>query len=491
MEWLKLKKLIKDLDITVFSGNREVEVGGICSHSKKVCPGDLFIIQKGASYDGANFINEAVQTGALAILSNEGNPFLQGITQLIHPDISSIISTLSSRFYDNPSRELFVAGITGTNGKTTVSYLLKHLLERSGLKTGLIGTVEYIIGENHYPSDKTTPDTIQLQKLIREMRNNNCGALAMEVSSHGLVQRRVENIDFDIALFTNLTQDHLDYHKTMESYFEAKMQLFSNLAPSKWAVINSSSPYGEEILKRTYANTLSYGFEKEADLQAKEVILGKNETHFTATYQERSQSFTIPLLGRFNVLNVLAAASVMLTRGVSLSDIPPLLRGFQGTPGRLERVKNPNGAEIIVDFAHTPDALENVCRTLKEIGEFRKLIVVFGCGGDRDQDKRAKMGEVAARFADLAIITSDNPRSEDPLSICQEIAGGIRKGEFLIIPNRREAIETAIESAHSNDLILIAGKGHETYQIFSHQTLPFDDCKVAQNLIRVNPCKIS
>lgn len=468
------------MPVQIFRGSKEADITGLCSHSKRVAPGNLFIAKRGYSDDGSKYIDEAIAHGATAILCDMANPLLKGVVQIIHPDPVSIEGELAARYYGHPSISLFTVGITGTNGKTTTSYLIKHLLDNLGFPCGLIGTVEYLIGKSSYSADRTTPDVITNHKMLREMCLAKEKAAVMEVTSHALAQNRVDKIAFDAAVFTNLTQDHLDYHQTMENYAEMKSRLFTSLSAGKVAVVNRESPYTPMILKGCRAKVLTYGFTPEADLWAANISLSEKGTRFEVTFKGERVAFNWGHVGRHNVENCLAALGVCLSQGISLSSLAPLISAAPSVPGRLERVSS---YPIFVDYAHTPDALKNVLQTLQQLKKGR-LIALIGCGGDRDRGKRQQMGAVAEQEADFALITSDNPRSEDPMQICKEIAAGFCAKNYLIEPDRRAAIKKALEMRKPEDLILIAGKGHETYQIFAHHRIPFDDRKVVLEIIQ-------
>ncbi len=480
---MKIKKLIANLLINVVSGSKELEIKGICSHSKYIAPKDLFIAKS------PDYIEEAITSGATAILTDMHNPFLKKeIVQLITKDVAAMEAELASRFFEDPSSKLYCVGITGTNGKTTTGFLIKHLLDKLGCLCGKIGTIEYIIGNFHFEADLTTPDVITCNKLLSEMVKHKCEAVVMEASSHGLVQGRVKGIKFDAAIFTNLTQDHLDYHKTLEEYAEAKSILFSNLSESAVAIINEESFWSAKMIEKCKAKIFSYGFSTDADLFAHQITLYPDHTEFSVTYNEETLLFTWNVAGRFNVLNALAAISLCLSKGYDFKKLPPLFLTFPQVPGRLERVENSLGLNVYIDFAHTPDALECVLGSLREFCS-GKLLVVFGAGGNRDKLKRPKMGAAVDRFASFAFITSDNPRSEDPFTICEEISSGFSSKHYLIETDRKKAIECAVKMANRDDLILIAGKGHEPYQTFSHQTIPFDDRQVAYEIISEVRCR--
>ena len=490
MERIKLKKLLKNIPVEAIKGSKDIEISGLCSNSKLVAPGDLFIAKKGLTHDGAYFIPDAIAAGASAILTDLYNPFFSHITQIIHPDVASIEAAIANEFYGHPSERLFLVGITGTNGKTTTSYLVRHLFESNEIGCGLIGTIEWIVGNHVFPSGKTTPDILQNYKLFHDMVMKGCQSSVMEVSSHALDQGRVRAIEFDVAVFTNLTQDHLDYHKTMEKYAQAKSQLFSTLnieekkGFAKKAVVNADSPYFLQMIASCRAEILTYGIERPCDLRAQQVQLSALGVEFELNYRGEKIPFSSSLIGRFNVYNILAAIGVGLSRGLVLKEILKGLSTFKSVPGRLERVPNDQGLNIFVDYAHTDDALFNVLKTLNELKKGH-LITVFGCGGNRDPSKRPKMGAVVEALSDRFVVTSDNPRHEDPEEIIRNILDGLKKpDQALVIADREKAINHAIHLARPDDIVLIAGKGHENYQIFSHHTIDFDDRIIAQEACR-------
>jgi len=457
---MKLKSLIKELDV-ILKG-KDVSITGIASDSRKVAPGNLFIAKRGASFDGTQFIHQAVGAGASAIATDIYDPFLN-ISQVIHPNTSLIEAKIAARYYGRAADDLFVVGVTGSKGKTTTSYLVRHLLGSLGVCSGLIGTVETIIGENRFSSSMTTHDAITNQKLLKEMLNAQCKGAVLEVSSHGLCQGRVDEIDFDLALFTNLYPDHLDYHKTIDEYAAAKAKLFKMARSS---ILNADSPWAEKMGKG-----LTFGIDR-GDLRAQKISFSATGSLFVVD----GQTFTIPLIGRHNIYNAMGAIAVGVQRGVGLQKIADILAQFGVVPGRLERIGN-----VFVDFAHTGEALENALKTLKEICKGR-LIAVFGCGGQRDPGRRVSMAKAAEKWADISIVTTDNPRQEDPLGIAREIVSHFKR-EPLVEIDRKKAIEKAIEMAQSGDFILIAGKGHEKVQILAHQTVPFDDVEIVKGCL--------
>ena len=488
---MKLKKLLKEINVTDIKGSKEIEITGVCANSKLVAPGNLFVARKGRAEDGALYIPEAIAAGASAILTDIYDPSIKNVTQIICSDVTKAEGDFAAHYYQFPSNQLFVVGITGTNGKTTTSFLVKHLLDKLKGPCGLIGTIEYIIGQQRYQATRTTPDVTSNHKMLREMLMQGCQSSVMEVTSHALDQGRVQNIDYDIALFTNLTLDHLDYHHTMDEYCLAKNQLFRTLNNDKskknhkfptTAVINADSPWSKKVIQGCSTFILTYGVGNEANLRATDIELTATGTYFKVSYNGQTVSCKSPLIGRFNVYNYLAAMSVGLVRQEPLQKICELLETFAAVRGRLEVVPNERDLKIFVDFAHSDDALMNVFNCLKEFNKGR-IITVFGCGGDRDRSKRAKMAQVCEEYSDINIITSDNPRSEDPAQIAKDIVQGFCKQDsYLIELDRYKAIEKAINLATPNDIILIAGKGHETYQIFSHTTIEFDDRKVAKQI---------
>lgn len=488
---MKLKKVIKDIPGIIVKGSKEVEITGVCASSKLVAPGNLFIAKKGRMHDGHHYISEAIAAGAAVILTDIYDPTLKNIVQLLHPNAAQVEGLIAAQYHQNPSHELFMVGITGTNGKTTTSMCVKHLLDSLGMPSGLIGTIEYIIGSYRYEGQRTTPDVCSNHKLLREMVRQGCRAAVMEVTSHALHQNRVDNIAFDVAIFTNLTPEHLDYHQTMEEYAKAKNLLFRSLSKQSQkssissppiAIVNADSAWHKEMTAGCPARILTYSIDKPSDLQATDIRFNAEGTQFRLCYGGLTVDFHSPMAGRFNVYNCLSALAVGIARGYSLVDLQPHLATFPRVSGRLERIPNTKGLHIYVDYAHTEEALRSVLLCLKEVAKGR-LICVFGCGGDRDKHKRPRMASVSEQIADITIVTSDNPRSETPESICNEIAGGFRHpNRHHIELDRKRAIAHAIQLAQPDDILLIAGKGHETRQVFAHQTIDFDDRLVAADL---------
>ena len=470
-------------------GELNREISGIAYDSRRVTPGMMFIAVKGQHVDGHQFIDAAIERGAAAVLCEQNGFHARKATRIKVADTRVALANVASNFYGAPSSRLKMVGVTGTNGKTTVTFMLKRILETAGLKTGLIGTVRYEVGERVIPAHRTTPESLEVQQMLSHMVREDCRACVMEVSSHALDQHRVLGVHFDTAIFTNLTQDHLDYHGSMDDYFAAKQQLFSPDylgTKSGSAVINIDDAYGQQLAGDVSPTiTLSYGINGPANLRAVNIALGASQTTFTVEGQGCRFDCVLSLIGGHNIYNALAATGAALAMGVDVPHIKEGLASLPPVPGRLERVDCGQPFNVIVDYAHTDDALSNVLKSLREVTSGR-LILAFGCGGNRDTGKRAKMGAVAARLADATIITSDNPRKESPESIAAQITAGyltVRRDGCELELDRSLAIEQAIRSAKAGDTVLIAGKGHETYQEFENTVVPFDDREHAREVL--------
>jgi UDP-N-acetylmuramoyl-L-alanyl-D-glutamate--2,6-diaminopimelate ligase len=474
-----LTQLLKQIPVCAVKGPTEIAITGLSSHSKTVKPGHLFIAKQGLSVQGTQFIPAAVAAGAVALLVERYHPEFPQVTQLIHPDVPAVEALLARAFYNHPQDTVFLVGITGTNGKTTTSYLVRHLLGKRPEYCGLIGTVEQCVGLQRFPPSLTTPDVLQNTQLFHDMLEAGCDSCVMETSSHALHQGRLRSILFDVAVFTNLTQDHLDYHSTMQEYAKAKSLLFTSLKSGATAVINADSPYSDLMVKPCSEKLIRYGIDAPCELRATALHLHASGMELTISYQGTSCHFITSLIGRYNVYNLLAAIGVGLARGLSLELMAVKLTTFVNVSGRLESVPNTKGLNIYVDYAHTDDALKNVLQTLQEIKKGR-LITVFGCGGDRDSHKRPKMGAIVEALSDVTLITSDNPRKENPQEIIRQILTGLKQPALaLVIEDRKLAIEHAIQMATPEDIVLIAGKGHERVQMCGSTAVPFDDRSVA------------
>lgn len=459
------------------------QVLGIAYDSRQVVPGFLFVAIKGFKTDGHLYVAEAVQRGAVAVVLQEEVQVPPGVARVFTKDTRKILPQLAARFYNYPARKIKVVGVTGTNGKTTTSNLVDAIFREYGLVTGLVGTIYNRIGDRVLAVEHTTPESSDLQRLLAEMVGERVQVVTMEVSSHALALHRVEACEFDLAIFTNLTQDHLDFHGNMQSYLRAKGLLFAGLdreaqkvAP-KHAVVNIDDPAADAIIEMCNVPVVTYGVAGSAGVTARQVEVTAKGVSFTMIHDGGSMDLHLKLTGQFNVYNALAAAAAGIASGIPLPVIKRALEGVAGVPGRFELVDRGQDFAVIVDYAHTPDGLENVLNTARKITSGR-LITVFGCGGDRDRTKRPVMGELAARLSDLAVVTSDNPRTEEPLAIIHDIMVGVQRvtgAQYLVEPGRREAIGLAIKKAAAGDVVLIAGKGHEDYQIVGTQRHHFDD----------------
>jgi len=482
---MTLAKLIEDLPVEEVRGNASVEVTDLALDSRKVKPGTLFFALAGRKTDGAEFAASAVEAGAVAVVAEKRLP-IDG-TQVWVRKARPFMARVAARFFGNPSADLRVFGVTGTNGKTTTACLMKHLADCSNTPCGLVGTIESVIGGEPAPAVRTTPEAIDLQSLLSRMRDAGDRAVSMEVSSIALDQDRTDAIQFDAGVFTNLTQDHLDYHGSMERYFEAKALFFEQMAAETSkkarAIVNLDDRFGKRLFDRfskTNLQILTYGQSVGCDFRVGGIKTSTTGTTFQLEARKRSFFVRTPLIGKFNVYNALAALTAAVSTGFDLRGCVQALASAPQVPGRLQRIDLPRNYQTFVDYAHTPDALENVARTIADLKPDR-FIIVFGCGGDRDRAKRPLMARAAERHADWCIITSDNPRTEDPEEIIRQTAAGMTSDRYEAIVDRKEAIQQAVEYAGAGDVILIAGKGHETYQEFADHTIPFDDADVARN----------
>lgn len=490
---MQLKNLVDAIPTRQIIGPLDRTIDHIAYDSRRVQKNGLFIALPGKTTDGNQFIDQAIERGASAVVT-EREDKCPSATCVVVDNARQAMADLASVFYDRPTRRLKLAAVTGTNGKTTTSFLIKHIAEKAGVRCGLLGTVRYEIGERVLPATRTTPESLDLQELLAQIANAGCRAAALEVSSHALAQDRTRGLEWDVAVFTNLTQDHLDFHGTMENYFKAKWKLFESLAEQKSkkspvAVVNLDDRYGAQIvdrLEKLGVSGITYGVSARADFRASNYRTEFGGTSYQLDARGRSYLVRVPLIGRFNVANATAALAAVTSLGVNLREAILSLARSPQVPGRLEAVPAKRQFQVFVDYAHTDDALLNVLKTLRELSP-RKLIVVFGCGGDRDRQKRPLMGAVAEQNADFSIITSDNPRKENPDAIIAEVAKGFRGDRYEKIADRAEAIARAISLAQPRDIVLIAGKGHETYQEFADHTVPFDDIHVARRALENQP----
>jgi UDP-N-acetylmuramoyl-L-alanyl-D-glutamate--2,6-diaminopimelate ligase len=482
---VKLRELLAGADVVEVKGDADVEIDGLAYDSRRVEQGTLFFCVPGHTSDGHAFAPLALQAGASALVVERLLELDVPVTQAIVGDARAAMAHAAVRFFGDPTAELRVIGVTGTNGKTTTAFLVRHLLEAAGTRTGLLGTVKRVVGGREEEVERTTPEAIDLQATFRRMLDAGDAACVMEVSSHALALRRTDGIRFAVAAFTNLTQDHLDFHADMEDYFQAKRRLFV-AGQADRPVVNVDDPYGERLLAEIDAATFSAGGDPRADYRALEVAFDAAGSRFRCASPQGEVEVTTSLPGEFNVANALAALAIVGELGGSIEDAARALAGAERVPGRFEPVDEGQPFAVLVDYAHTPDSLENVLRAAREVTEGR-LIAVFGCGGDRDRDKRPLMGEIGARLSDIAVVTSDNPRSENPVAIIDEILGGIEPGAdgVEVEPDRHAAIAAALGLARAGDTVLIAGKGHEQGQEFEGgRKIPFDDRDVAREELR-------
>ncbi|WP_110929329.1 UDP-N-acetylmuramoyl-L-alanyl-D-glutamate--2,6-diaminopimelate ligase [Bacillus massiliglaciei] len=483
---MKLRALLSNLNsLSPFTGE-DPEITSVENDNRKVKQGSLFICVKGFTVDGHDFAESAVRNGAAAVVAEKPLPL--DVPVIIVRDTQRAMAVLADAFYGHPTQHFRLIGITGTNGKTTTSHLIEKIFADKGEKTGLIGTMYTKIADKEYETKNTTPDSVTLQQTFYEMKKEAVGTAVMEVSSHALEQGRVHGCDFDIAVFTNLTQDHLDFHKTMERYKFAKSLLFSQLGNTyreerpKYAVLNADDEAAEDLIKATAANVITYAIDKPADVRALDVRITAEGTSFMLQTEKESMEVSLQLIGKFSVYNALAAASAALCAGIPLAEIINSLEQVQGVSGRFEPVSAGQSFPVIVDYAHTPDSLENVLMTVKEFVK-GNIYVVVGCGGGRDKKKSPLMAEIACRIATHPVFTSDNPRSEDPVQILQDMKEGA-SGNYLVLEDRREAIGYAVEQAQEGDVVIIAGKGHETYQDINGSKTHFDDREEARKAIK-------
>ena len=488
-----IQQLAQIVEGATIIGDKETIITGIEHDSRKAETGTLFVCIKGVHVDGHKFISQAVNAGAKAILTTrETVEVPAGVAILRVPDLNKALDIIVPYFHDYPARSMRIIGITGTNGKTTTSYITRAILRAAGYRVGLIGTIQIMIEDEVYPIHNTTPDVVELQHTLAIMRDKGMDYVVMEVSSHALDQDRVAGIEFDTAVFTNLTQDHLDYHKTLENYMLAKAKLFDKVSEAgvkngKTAVVNIDDAAVKVMLEHAKCRHITYAIDKKADLRATAINVLASGANFTLNNEAFGKMpLKLHITGIFNVYNVMSAVGAALAENIESAVIAKVLQEFTSVPGRFELVKAGQDFSIIVDYAHTPDGVENVLKTARKIAK-KKIIAVFGCGGDRDRTKRPIMGRLAAELADVVIATSDNPRSEDPEFILNEVETGVKEKignkQHEKIVDRRQAIFRAVALAQTDDIVVILGKGHENYQILKDKTIHFDDKEVAREAV--------
>ena len=470
----------------------EVNPAGLAYDSRRVQPGFVFFAIEGFQQNGHDFIPEAVERGAVAVVAEKNVAVPLGVVCVRVPNAREALALSAAKFYDYPGEKLRVIGVTGTNGKTTTTHLISGVYQEQEGKVGLIGTLYAKVGDTVIEGERTTPESLDLQALLRRMVDEGVTVAVMEVSSHALSLHRVTGVEYDVAVFTNLTQDHLDFHRDIEDYYRAKESLFTRLGESpnkqgaKLAVINADDPYGKKLLSVSGGKVVTYGVQNAADFRARDIVLKGDGTDLVIESPQGEIPLTLKLVGEFNVYNALAAFAVGVTEGFAVDRVVRALESAIAVPGRFERVDAGQDFTVVVDYAHTPDGLENVLRTARALTR-GKVIALFGCGGDRDPLKRPVMGEVAGRLADFTVLTSDNPRSEEPMAIIAAIETGIKAvghGRYTVEPDRREAIKEAFRRAGPGDIVVLAGKGHENYQIIGDKKLPFDDRQVAREVLK-------
>ncbi|OAB33909.1 UDP-N-acetylmuramoyl-L-alanyl-D-glutamate--2,6-diaminopimelate ligase [Paenibacillus glacialis] len=491
---MRLNELASTLTIKHIIGSVDIRVSGIQTDSRKVTEGDLFICLPGHTVDGHNYAQQAMEKGTAALVVDRQLDI--DLPQIIVKDCRYAMAVLADAFFGSPSKQMKVIGITGTNGKTTTAYLIEKIMNDHNVKTGLIGTIQMRYGGRTFPMSGTTPEALELQRSLHDMAASGTRCCVMEVSSHALEQGRVKGTDFRTAVFTNLTQDHLDYHNTMDEYRAAKGLFFSRMGNAfqsiqdkrKFVVLNADDPASAYFKNITSAEVVTYGLEEGVDVRATEISISAQGTDFHVDSFKGSTDIKLKMVGKFNVYNALGAITATLLEGVPLDEIKRSLESLSGVDGRVESVDAGQPFAVIVDYAHTPDGLENVLKTVDEFAVGR-VLTVFGCGGDRDKTKRPIMGKIAAKYSDVVFVTSDNPRTEDPESILKDIEQGLIEDQvpqekYQLIVDRRGAIQKAIDMASPEDVVLIAGKGHETYQLIGQTTHDFDDRIVAKEAIR-------
>ena len=477
---MRLRELLEGMEVIAQTISPDTEITHVCVDSRATQKGSLFVAVPGNRCDGGHYARQAVDRGAVCVVCQSELP--PDLPWVKVRDARLALSQLACRWYGHPSRQLTMLGVTGTNGKTTVTYLLRHILQRTGMKTGLIGTVQNIVGEQTLPAQRTTPDALQIQQLLSAMTKNGCSHAVMEVSSHALDQHRAEGIDFAVGIFTNLTEDHLDYHGTMGCYCDAKAKLFQM---SRMGVCNADDPWTERLLAGASCPSVYYGIHNPAEVWAEDIFLHSRSVDFTVCTARTRTPVHLGVPGRFSVYNALGAIAACGELGIPPEECAAALATFPGVAGRMEVVPTPGKPyTLLIDYAHTPDALENVLKTVRGFAQNR-VIAVFGCGGDREREKRPLMGHIAGKLADLTIITSDNPRTEEPMAIIRDILPGIAGAEdkYIVEPDRRGAIALAMGRAAAGDVIVLCGKGHETYQEIGDKTIPMDEREIVRSLL--------
>ncbi|NTW76574.1 MAG: UDP-N-acetylmuramoyl-L-alanyl-D-glutamate--2,6-diaminopimelate ligase [Syntrophaceae bacterium] len=504
---MKLEQLLAGIDIINISGDSAGEVSTVCYSADECRKDSVFVAIPGLKHDGHDFIGNAIARGAKYIVHERDLQFPPSVTAVRVAGSRRALGILARNYFGNPSADLVMIAVIGTNGKTTITYLLESILKAAGFKCGVLGTVNYRFNDKVYPAPNTTPESYEMQKILRQMVDDGVTHVVAEVSSHAIDLKRVDDCDFDLGIFTNLTRDHLDYHQTMENYFQAKKRFFSEVLPQsrkvhhQKMVINNDDQWGQKILTEVPLPALTYGIEGDCSVKAIDYELSLSGISAGINVSGKSYSVSSPLIGKFNLYNILAAVSAASILDIPQPVIESGINNMSCVPGRLESVASKSGLHVFVDYAHTDDALRRVLQNLTALKK-KRIITVFGCGGNRDRGKRPLMAEAAVSYSDLTIVTSDNPRLEDPLEIIREIETGIDQEKikkvdinnadiasdvhsYTVVPDREKAIEAAIGIASSGDIVFIAGKGHEDYQIIGTKKMPFDDRKIAAHALQM------
>ncbi|NFO03243.1 UDP-N-acetylmuramoyl-L-alanyl-D-glutamate--2,6-diaminopimelate ligase [Clostridium botulinum] len=481
---MNLKDILKGIDYKLVQGSLDKEISSVNYDSRKVKKSDIFICIKGYATDGHKYIQKAIENGASVIIMQDDIEVVnKNISVIKVKDTRKALALIGINYYDNPSKKMKIIGITGTNGKTTTAFMIKSILESNGKKVGLIGTIANYIGNEKLHTERTTPESLELQELFNNMVNKGVEYCVMEVSSHSLELDRVYGVDFEVGIFTNLTRDHLDFHKTFENYYNSKFKLFKR---SNIRIINNDDNYGKQVIKDLNKlkakNIYEYSIREDSNFKAFDEKMGSKNISFKVNL-EKEEEFILSIPGEYNIYNALGAIGACYKLNIPMEAIREGINKVI-VPGRCERTATNYNLpyDIIIDYAHTPDGLQNILETARGFTQ-GKLIAIFGCGGDRDKVKRPQMGEIGTDIADIAIVTSDNPRSEEPMKIIEDILVGIEKDNYEVIENRKDAIKKAMDIAKENDVIVIAGKGHETYQILKDKTIHFDEREIVKQIL--------
>ncbi|NQU66810.1 MAG: UDP-N-acetylmuramoyl-L-alanyl-D-glutamate--2,6-diaminopimelate ligase [Candidatus Marinimicrobia bacterium] len=469
-----------------FSGKiEECDIQNITHDSRKVKPGTLFVAIKGLNEDGHDYILDAINRGACAVMSNGRSLHNIGIPVIKVKNPRESMSRIAANFYRHPSKDMNITGVTGTNGKTTITHILNQIFRNSEIPCGTLGTLGFSTPSGMMSTGFTTPESVDLHQLFHTLLNGGIKHAIMEISSHALDLHRVDDVDIDIAIFTNLTPEHLDYHKSMSNYFNAKLKMFKSLSPDKTAIINIDDPWGKKILANTSAKVITYGFSETADIHPVSVSHSMEGTHAELVIAKQKIKINTPFIGSFNLSNIMASVGAAMVQGVATDQIEMALNQLSPVPGRLELIDNPSDGKVLVDYAHTPDAYEKVLSLIRELSPSETTIItLFGCGGGRDTSKRPVMGKIASELSDRIIITSDNPRFEDVSAICQSIVAGISKNNYQVIIDRKKALETAMAMMNDNTILAIFGKGREEYEIVQGKRLFHSDVQIVQQYLK-------